>query len=118
MYKGSLFDKLTQNNPYTSAIKHKFQLEAEDYLIISQDFHFKSQVIRCLDLNAENSYKIIIESLVKQNSHKYCSLIERDLHRIMDKSSISEIYNFFSVTDFEELEEIKLGTKNFFCNFE
>ena len=33
--------------------------------IISIDFHFKSQVIRCLDLNAENSYKIIAESIIK-----------------------------------------------------
>ena len=44
--------------------------------------------------------------------------MESDLHRIMSKSDISEIYNFFTVSDFEELEEIKVGTNNLFCNFE
>lgn len=36
----------------------------------------------------------------------------------MNKNEISEIYDFFAVSDFEELEEIKLGTNNLFCNFE
>ena len=36
----------------------------------------------------------------------------------MAKNEISEIYDFFSVSDFEEQEEVKLGTNNLFCNFE
>ena len=99
-------------------IKQKFQLEVDDYLILSRDFHFKSQLIRCLDINAENSYKIILESINKVNSHLYSASIENDLFRIMSKSEIHEIFNFFEASDYEEFEEIKLGTKNMFCNFE
>ena len=88
LYKGSLFDILTQNNPYASMIREKFQLEVDDYLIISTDFHFKSQVIRCLDLNAENSYKIIMEAMIKANSYKYSEILENDLVRIMSKTGI------------------------------
>ena len=117
MYKGSLFDILTQNSPYASMIREKFQLEVDDYLIISMDFHFKSQVIRCLDLNAENSYKIIMEAIIKTNSYKYSELLENDLVRIMSKDGIQEIYHFFTVSNHEDLVEIKLGMNNIFCNF-
>ena len=59
-----------------------------------------------------------MESINKANCHEYSALIEKDLFRIMSKGEISEIYNFFTVSDHEELEEIKLGTNNLFCNFE
>ena len=36
----------------------------------------------------------------------------------MSKSDISEIFKFFEASDYEEFEEVKLGTKNLFCNFE
>lgn len=74
--------------------------------------------MRCLDLNAENSYKIILESIIQANSYKYSAFIEHDLVRMMSNVQISEIYSFFTVTDYEELEEIKVGTNNLFCNFE
>ena len=63
-------------------------------------------MIRCLDINAENSYKIIIESINKVNFNTYSALIENDLFRIMSKSEISEIFKFFEVSDFEEHEEM------------
>ena len=118
LYTGSLFDNLTQNNPFTFMIKKECQLEIDDYLILSKDFHFKSQLIRCLDINAENSYKIIIESINKVNNHMYSALLENDLSRIMDKNEISEIFKFFEVSDYEEIKEVKLGKKNIFFNFE
>lgn len=99
-------------------INEKFQLEVDDYLIVSKDFHFKSQLVRCLEINAENSYQIILESINRINSHLYSAFIENDLFRIMSRSEISEIFKFFEVSDFEEFEEIKLGTVNGFCNFE
>ena len=74
--------------------------------------------MRCLDSNADNSYKIIIESINKINSASYIAFVEHDLFRIMAKNDISEIFKFFEVSDYEELEEMKLGTKNLFCNFE
>lgn len=40
-FKGSLFDNLTQNNPYAPMIKENFQLELND-LMLSKDFHFKT----------------------------------------------------------------------------
>ena len=86
--------------------------------MISKDFHFKSQLIRCLEINAENSYRIIIESINKLNDHKYSALLENDLSKIMSKSEISEIFKFFEVSDYEEIEEMKIGSKNVFCNFE
>ena len=48
----------------------------------------------------------------------YSALLENDLLKIMSKNDNSEIFNFFEVSDFEELEEMKQGSKNLFCNFE
>ena len=75
--------------------------------MLSKDFHFKTQLVRCLDINADNSYKIIIESINKVNCHRYTPLLENDLLRIMSKNQNSEIFKFFEVSDFEELQEMK-----------
>ena len=40
--EGSLFDMVTQNNPYSAQIKNNSQLDVKDYLIISKDFNFKT----------------------------------------------------------------------------
>ena len=72
--------------------------------MVSKDFHFKSQMIRCLEMNAENSYKIILESINKVNCHQYSAFIENDLYRIMQKDQISEVFNFFEASDHEEFE--------------
>ena len=36
----------------------------------------------------------------------------------MSKTEIREIYEYFDISDHEELEEMKMGTRNMFCNFE
>ena len=74
--------------------------------------------MRSLDINAENSYKILIESINKINKSAYNCYLEYDMFKIMSKTEIREIYDFFDVSDHEELEEMKLGTRNMFCNFE
>jgi hypothetical protein len=78
-FKGSLYDSLTQNNPYADEIRKSFQLRVEDYLILSKDFNFKTQLMRSLDMNAENSYTILIESVHKINSSQYNYHLEHDL---------------------------------------
>lgn len=103
LYKGSLIDNLTQNNPYVDDIRKNFQLKVEEYLIISKDFNFKTQLMRSLDINAENSYKIIIESINKINRSSYNGYLEHDMFKIMSKFEIREIYDYFDVSDHEEL---------------
>lgn len=86
--------------------------------MLSKDFHFKTQLIRSLEINAENSYKIIIESVFKVNRRAYTELLENDLFKILSKENIHDIFEFFKFSDQEELEEMKMGKRNVFCNFE
>ena len=59
--------------------------------------------MRSLDINAENSYMIIVESIHKINSSKYNCLLENDMFKIMDKPEISEIYDYFDISEQEEV---------------
>ena len=86
--------------------------------MLSKDFHFKTQLIRSLEINAENSYNIIIESIFKVNKRSYVELLENDLIKILSKEFIHEIFEFFAFSDQEEIEEMKMGKRNVFCNFE
>ena len=43
----------------------------EDYLIVSHDFNFKSQIMRSLEINADTSYKILIDSINQINQVPY-----------------------------------------------
>ena len=116
--EGSLFDMLTQNNPFSESIKSKSELGVSDYLILSKDFNFKTQLVRCLEINADNSYKLILDSINKMNHYKYSALLENDLVRIMEKNDIRDIFYFFKVSQNEDVEEMIQGQKNLFCNFE
>ena len=40
------------------------------------------------------------------------------MFKIMAKNEISEIFEYFDISIREELEEMKMGTRNLFCNFE
>ena len=86
--------------------------------MLSKDFHFKTQLIRSLEINAENSYKIIIESVFKVNRRAYTQLLENDLFKILTLENTHVIFDFFKFSDQEELEEMKRGKRNLFCNFE
>ena len=83
MGKGSVTDMLLQNNPMSKKIMEKSLLDINDYLIFTQDFTLKSQVIRCFEARANSSMKILFEMLFKINEFKYAPLIENDLVHII-----------------------------------
>ena len=58
---------LLQNNPYSTQMKENICLGIEHYLIVSKDFNFKSQLMRALEINALNSYKILFENINEIN---------------------------------------------------
>ena len=58
---------LIQNNPMKDKILEKSELNVGDYLILSQDFCFKSQIIRSFENNANNSLKVLFENIFKLN---------------------------------------------------
>ena len=99
--EGSLFDMVTQNNPFSDRIKNDSQLAVKDYLIISKDFNFKTQLMRSLEINAENSYKLILDTIMRINHQKYNDLLEHDMYRIMEKNDIKGIFGFFEVSSTE-----------------
>ena len=58
-----------------------------------------------------------MEIINRMNCRDYVEILENDLHRIMSKNDISEMFNFFTMSDYENDKEIKNGTDNLFCNF-
>ena len=78
-----------QNNPVKNKILEKSELGVSDYHILSQDFCFKSQIIRSLEMNANNSLKVLFENIFKLNRQEYGELIEHDLIEIMKSRQIS-----------------------------
>lgn len=89
---------LTQNNPSARHIKKTSHLRITDYLIVSLDFTFKSQIMRCKDINAKNSFRIIMESIIDANMMKYGKVLEHDMFRLMNDNKIAEIIPFFDKT--------------------
>lgn len=89
---------LTQNNPFAKYIKKTSHLRITDYLIVSLDFTFKSQMMRCKDIRAKNSFKILVESIHEINKMKYGKILEHDLFSLMNDNNISEIVPFFERT--------------------
>lgn len=116
--EGSLFDMVTQNNPFSEAIKEQSQLGVEDYLIVSRDFNFKSQIMRSLEINATQSYYLMLENIFKINKRKYAELLEHDLYKIMEKDDMQEIFEFFDISKYEFAAEQSSNDKNLHCNFE
>ena len=115
---GSIVDMLLQNNPMTDMILYKSDLGLLDYQILSQDFNFKSQMIRCFEIKANNSQKVIFENIFKINEKGYAPLIEHDLIQIMMKTKVAYIQPFFELTNKEELVEQENDDVSIFCNFE
>lgn len=58
---------LIQNHPHSKKIQDNIQFGSLEYLIISKDFNFKSQLIRSLEINADKSYGLIVESVFAIN---------------------------------------------------
>ena len=56
-------------------------------------------MMRSLDINAESSYTIIIDSIHKINSSQYNYHIEHDMFQIMAKPEIKEIYDYFDISE-------------------
>ena len=80
---------LIQNNPIKDKILEKSELDVSDYLMLSQDFCFKSQIIRSFEMNANNSLKVLFENIFKLNRQEYGTLIEYDLCEIMKSRQIN-----------------------------
>ena len=55
--------------------------------------------MRSLDINAENSYSIIIENVHKINSSKYNPHLEHDMFKIMTKPDIKDIFDYFDISE-------------------
>lgn len=54
--------------------------------------------MRCKDINAKNSFRIIMESIHDINMMKYGKVLEHDLFRLMNDNKIAEIIPFFDKT--------------------
>ena len=72
-----------------------------------------------MDLKADNSFKIIMETINSLNLKIYSKLLEHDMIQLLNKEkSIEAILPFFTVTRNEDEKEVLSGQINMHCNFE
>lgn len=72
-----------------------------------------------MDLKADNSFKIIMETINSLNLRIYSKLLEHDMIQLLNKEkSIEVILPFFTVTRNEDEKEVLSGKINMHCNFE
>ena len=81
-------DLLLQNNPFKDKIVETSKFEINRYLIISQDFNLKTQIMRSLEMKADNSHRILLEILNDINDNVYSCLLEHDLKKLLMKDNI------------------------------
>ena len=79
---------ILQNHPYSDQIFTIDQLECGETKILSQDFLFKSQIVRCLENKLNNSLKLILEKIFQLNSDTYQNYIENDFNMILDQPKV------------------------------
>jgi hypothetical protein len=110
---------ILQNNEMSSLIMDKSLLEVKDYLVISQDFSLKSQIMRSYESRANSSMKVLFESIFKINEYRYVSLIEHDLVIIMSEMGrLKEIAPLFEISNEESQTESEFNDVTVNCNFE
>ena len=73
-------DLLLQNNPFKDKIVETSKFEINRYLITSQDFNLKTQLMRSLEMKADNSHRILLENLNDINENCYAGMLEHDLY--------------------------------------
>lgn len=53
--------------------------------------------MRSLEMKADNSHRILLESLNDINDNVYSTLLENDLYKLLTKDNIQEMFSFFQV---------------------
>lgn len=79
---------------------------ADENLIISADFNFCTTVRIAMELNCNQSVKVILEKVFELNNIKYQELLMMDLPRFLQLPRIERLYDFLE-RDNEELVQIE-----------
>lgn len=125
--RGSLASELSEQHP--KLINNMLDLKlADENLIIQADFNFCTTVRIAMELNCNQSVKVILEKVFELNNIKYQELLMLDLSIMLKMPRIERLYDFLE-RDNEELVQIEKllkqsqidGEKQFkheYCNFE
>jgi len=103
--RGSLVTELSENQDilYNNFLDMKI---ADENLIISADFNFCTTVRMAMELNCNQSVKVILEKVFELNNIKYQELLMMDLPRFLQLPRIERLYDFLE-RDNEELVQIE-----------
>ena len=59
------------------------------------DFNQKSPLMRCKDIDAHESFRILTKTVFDINDHEYATVLENDLYQLMNEQHIENIIPFF-----------------------
>lgn len=122
---GSLIHEISNNEESALDYYQKVGL-CEENLIVQIDFNFVSSLRLAMELNSNQSVKILLKKVFELNTKKYQEMMMLDLPKMLHQNKIERIYPFLE-RDYEEFlltqkdqddvytNKIK---KNEFCNFE
>jgi len=122
---GSLIHEICNNEEGALEYYQRVGL-SEDNLVVQIDFNFVSSLRLAMELNSNQSVKILLKKVFELNNKKYQEMMMLDLPKMLQQNRIERIFPFLE-RDYEEFlltqkdqddvytSKIK---KNEFCNFE
>ena len=103
--RGSLAEELCEQN--TDLLDNLLQLNlCEENLLIQCDFNYCTSLRIAMELNSNQSVKILLEEIFKQNDIKYQELLMVDLARFMQLPRLERLYDFLE-RDYDEMMAIE-----------